>query len=209
MNIFAIDKDPWQAAMWLCDQHKGKMILESTQLICNAYHFTGQANLVKEIYRPAYAKHPSTTWVCLNAFNFAWLVRHLGALLDIYDTHGSDGSKTKYMRVRTILNSMMESDPPDLPVLKRKPMPPFLAFGSEDKEVNKKCKAIQAQFGTWNETLKVWESKTWENGVAAYRTYYNLKQFKNSKRPTWKNESMHPDWYVPIDICNLEETNNA
>ena len=36
MNIFALDNDPTAAARSLCD-HIGKMLLESAQLLCNAY----------------------------------------------------------------------------------------------------------------------------------------------------------------------------
>jgi hypothetical protein len=32
MNIFALDNDPTTAARYLCDQHLGKMLLESAQL---------------------------------------------------------------------------------------------------------------------------------------------------------------------------------
>ena len=37
MNIFALDKDPTQAARMMCDKHVVKMILESAQLLSTAH----------------------------------------------------------------------------------------------------------------------------------------------------------------------------
>ena len=37
MNIFAIDKDPIQSAMWMVDKHVVKMILETAQLLSTAH----------------------------------------------------------------------------------------------------------------------------------------------------------------------------
>ena len=36
MNIFILDNDIEQCARYHCDQHVGKMILESAQLLCTA-----------------------------------------------------------------------------------------------------------------------------------------------------------------------------
>lgn len=197
MNIFFLDKDPKLAAWWLCDKHATKMILETTQLISNAYHFTDQADLISDIYKVAYAKHPSSKWVIQNVHNFSWLITYLASLVDYYDNHLSDGSKKNYARVRTILNSILENDPPNLAHLgKNVATPPFLAFGSEDKELNKTYKKLQQQYGIWNEKLQVFESLTWENGVEAYRKYYRLKQFKNNKFPEWKKcPEKCPSWW--------------
>jgi hypothetical protein len=195
LNIFFIDQNPKTAANQLCDQHKYKMILESAQLLSNAYHFAGEGHKVENIYKPAYLKHPSTKWVRCSIQNFAWLALHLATLVDRYDAEG--GSKERYVRVRQILNSMVKDEPPTLANIGL--LPPFLAFGSEDKELNTRCKELQAQYGTFNEGLGVWESVSWENGVSAYRAYYCLKQFKNNKRPTWSSKVSCPVWYVPTN----------
>ena len=38
MNIFVLDLDPVKAAEYHCDKHVVKMILESSQLLCGAFH---------------------------------------------------------------------------------------------------------------------------------------------------------------------------
>jgi len=65
MNIFFLDRDPYKAALALCDKHVPKMLLESTQMLSTAV----QANAKKkfdDLYKPAYPKHPMTIWVGFN-----------------------------------------------------------------------------------------------------------------------------------------------
>jgi hypothetical protein len=204
MNIFCISDDPKLAAWWLCEKHATKMILETTQLISNVYHFTGQQERITDIYKKSYFNHPSSKWARQNTANFAWLLMHLGALVDNYDSHLSNGSKEKYLRVRHILDSILENEPPNLPRAEFS-QAPFLAFGSEDKKLDLHFKKLQSFYGIWNPKLEVWESKTWDNGVAAYRAYYCAKQFKNDKFPEWKKcLDKKPDWYSFKSILEFD-----
>ena len=43
MNIFVTDKDPVVAAQNLCDKHINKMIVESAQMLANAFSLERQA----------------------------------------------------------------------------------------------------------------------------------------------------------------------
>lgn len=80
MNIFLLDNDVEQCAKYHCDQHVGKMILESAQLLCTALNQKG----VTTPYRSTHIKHPCTLWTGESLDNFQWLVRLSYALNEEY-----------------------------------------------------------------------------------------------------------------------------
>jgi len=69
MNIFVLDEDPMTAAEYHCDKHTIKMILESTQLLSNAFW---KHNL-QGVYKQTHKNHPATLWTCKSLENFNWL----------------------------------------------------------------------------------------------------------------------------------------
>ena len=80
MNIFLLDTDIEQCAKYHCDQHIGKMILESAQLLCTALNQKGFSTP----YRSTHVKHPCMLWAGESFDNFQWLVRLSYALNDEY-----------------------------------------------------------------------------------------------------------------------------
>ena len=80
MNIFLLDNDVEQCAKFHCDQHVGKMILESAQLLCTALNEKG----ITTPYRSTHIRHPCTLWVGNSIDNFQWLVGLSIALNDEY-----------------------------------------------------------------------------------------------------------------------------
>jgi len=46
MNIFFLDRDPYKAALALCDKHVPKMLLESTQMLSTAVQANAKKNLM-------------------------------------------------------------------------------------------------------------------------------------------------------------------
>lgn len=67
MNIFYLDEDPIQAASYLCDIHVRKMIVESSQLLANAYSVE-QLKLAPvtqsgKVRKYSYYNHPCSIWV--------------------------------------------------------------------------------------------------------------------------------------------------
>jgi hypothetical protein len=70
MNIFILDNDIERCAQAHCDQHVGKMILESAQLLCTALNDKGFTTP----YRSTHVRHPCTLWVGESLDNFQWLV---------------------------------------------------------------------------------------------------------------------------------------
>jgi len=86
MNIFVLDNDPVVAAQNLCDQHTGKMLLESCQLLCNAH--------AEAPYKRTHYNHPCSVWARASLHNYLWLRKHALALADEYEqrfakVHGS------------------------------------------------------------------------------------------------------------------------
>ena len=103
MNIFAIDKDPIQSAMWMVDKHVVKMILETAQLLSTAHRIldgeqytdkTKTGRNVKRwrlpddretvLYSATHINHPSAVWCRANNNNYNWLYCHLLGLLAEY-----------------------------------------------------------------------------------------------------------------------------
>ena len=76
MNIFILDKDIETCARNHCDQHAGKMILKSTQILCTALNKRG----FETPYRSTHMNHPCVKWVEKSADNFRWLVQLAYAL---------------------------------------------------------------------------------------------------------------------------------
>lgn len=78
MNIFVLDEDPRQCAIWTCDKHVVKMVTETAQLLCSTYYFTGEQE--KSPYGLAYGNHPCAKWAREGLGNWIWL-RVLGLQL--------------------------------------------------------------------------------------------------------------------------------
>ena len=78
MNIFVLDKNPHVAAMYACDKHVVKMILESAQMLCSV-HPEGTAP-----YKRGFYNHPCTKWVRASSENYDWMIEHARALCTEY-----------------------------------------------------------------------------------------------------------------------------
>jgi Pyrimidine dimer DNA glycosylase len=88
MNIFVVDLDPLQAARDLCDEHVGKMLLESTQMLATAsILFGGPAPCRKdgEEYKICHPNHPCSKWVRASNGNWLWLAQHAVGLSDEFE----------------------------------------------------------------------------------------------------------------------------
>lgn len=107
MNIFLLDLDPIQAAIYHCNAHVVKMIVESAQMLSTAHRMldgtmtqalvttkTGLRRMRKSwsvsdardciLYKVAHPSHPSTKWTMLSAANYDWHYRLFIALCDEY-----------------------------------------------------------------------------------------------------------------------------
>ena len=73
MNIFYLHSDPVKAAKYQYNKHVVKMILESAQMLCTAYHLLDPCNSDDIPYKVAHKNHPSTIWVRYSAPHYLWL----------------------------------------------------------------------------------------------------------------------------------------
>ena len=85
MNIFRIDNDPEIATSMMIDRHVNKMIIESCQMLCNAFS-TEQlesAPLTASglVRKHSNLHHPCSKWVLSHLDNYMWLVKHTDALI--------------------------------------------------------------------------------------------------------------------------------
>lgn len=71
MNIFYLDHDIEKCARYHTDKHVVKMIVESTQILCTAYFFTGESNLSP--YKLTHKNHPCCIWARTSLSNWLWL----------------------------------------------------------------------------------------------------------------------------------------
>lgn len=71
MNVFWLDEDPLEASRCHHDDHCGKMILETAQLLAGALRQRGVA--VSGLYKDSHVNgHPCKTWVGASRSNAEW-----------------------------------------------------------------------------------------------------------------------------------------
>ena len=126
MNIFALSKDPDEAAIQMIDKHIIKMPTETCQMLhtniiymeyVQAYGKQPQLKDLKRFHKqtdsklmkPAMLNHPSTIWARQSIANFHWLYQHGLALCEEYTLrygkrHGSHDRIIIGMRRRDNIN---------------------------------------------------------------------------------------------------------
>jgi len=88
MNIFYLDHNPKTSALWMIDAHQSKMIVESVQMLANAYSLERLAkpdcprNQKGKPRTYGYRNHPCTIWSRESLSNFNWLLDHANYLYE-------------------------------------------------------------------------------------------------------------------------------
>lgn len=85
MNIFHLHNDPVKAAIWQCNKHITKMLLEHCQMLCTAYHLQG----IQAQYKPTHANHPTSVWIRSSYDNWLWTIEHAYATAKEYTSRYS------------------------------------------------------------------------------------------------------------------------
>lgn len=86
MNIFVLDKNPYEAARLHLDKHVVKMPLETAQIL---------STICGHPYRPTHKNHPCTVWARQSKGNYHWLVELGFALCKEYSLRYSKRHKCK------------------------------------------------------------------------------------------------------------------
>ena len=175
MNIFQIDKDPIQSAMWMVDKHVVKMILETAQLLSTAHRIldgtqytdkTKTGRNVKRwrlpdereqhLYSATHINHPSAVWCRASNNNYNWLYCHFLGLLAEY-TH-------RYGKVHKCdsMSEWLMRPPYNIRVFPLTPVTPAMPD----------------------------EYKVPHDSVASYRNYYRVAKARMHK---WTNREA-PEW---------------
>jgi len=180
MNIFYLSHDPKTCAVYHCDKHVVKMIIEYAQLlstahrICDGQEYTDLTANNRKIKRwrlsdereqrlmkASHINHPSNIWARANHLNYKWLYEMWCHLLDEY-THRY-GKVHACARLRDILAQAPEKIPVGLRETEPTPAMP------DD------CKIVN-------------------DSLASYHKYYNEKKTHFAR---WTKRSV-PEWYLTI-----------
>ena len=94
MNIFFLNSNPKKSAQMMHNKHVVKMILESAQMLCTAYHIKSDCRDVIP-YKKAYENHPMTKWVRESIGNLNWTIKHSLELCLIYKKWRNKEHKTE------------------------------------------------------------------------------------------------------------------
>ena len=158
MNVFYIASDPVEAGRMHCDQHVGKMLIETSQMMSTAHRMLNNNTYADTagLYRSTHANHPSCQWVRSSTLHYLWALRLACALSSEFRDRYGKSHKT------STLLSKLAHVPPKMPRDGFRPPP--------------QC------FGDANSDLMQPDT------VAAYRAYYRRKGFpkwSKSKTPEW------------------------
>jgi hypothetical protein len=166
MNIFVLDYDYNKAADYHADKHICKMIVETAQMLCTAYHILGEKHKINTIfqrcgkfYKKTHANHPCSIMVRDNINNFDWVLQLGLRLCFQYYIRFGDHSKN---HSTTPLLLEMESRRPYLP---NKPL--WFAQAMPEQYKN-------------------------HDTIIAYRNYYMAEKRHIAK---WKY-TQQPEWWI-------------
>lgn len=105
MNLFVLDRDPFRAASFLCDNHTVCMGKEAVQMLCTVEHqYNGphKAERLRKLdllglalYKPTHQNHPCVKWVGANHDNWWWATQHGLAIFAEYRVRYGRGHKSE------------------------------------------------------------------------------------------------------------------
>jgi len=109
MNIFILDIDPTYAAIYHCDRHVVKMILESAQILSTVANKYSGYQIGK--YKSTHVKHPCVLWASESLSNWRWL-KVLATELHKEYRHRYGNGKTH--KAYEVIQSLPEPAMPDI-----------------------------------------------------------------------------------------------
>jgi hypothetical protein len=186
MNIFALSRNPVEAAHQMIDKHIIKMPTETCQMLhtnilymqyvkehgeepqlkdLKAFHLATESELMK----PAMLNHPSTIWARQTYANWNWLYEHGLALCDeyTYRYEKKHGTLDRILECIPYFDVVFEHNFP-----KNRLQPVSIAMDDKYR--------IPNQMNVPN----------WEHVIESYRHYYlegkwRIAEWRNNRRPEW------------------------
>lgn len=173
MNLFILDECPIVSAMWQCDKHVPKMIVESGQMLSTAHRMLDGTmerrpsksgkTMVKYwklddnqneslFYKAVHMGHPCTVWTMESAANYDWHWQHFSALCQEYTFRYGKIHKTDRE-----LREVLESRPLNIPDGGLTPFKLAMKSNPECIALGDPVKAYQAFYQTKQDRFKmVW-----------------------------------------------------
>lgn len=181
MNIFVLDEKPKTAAIYHCDAHVNKMIVESAQMLSTAHRVLdgreerrpskSGKRMVQYwvhpthedvLYKAVHMKHPCTLWTMESLANYQWHYRLFNYLTLEYRWRYKKSNHKSF----ELLGGILLNPPSNIPDVG---LTPFrLAMGSNPECMNP------------------------DNPVESYRRFYETKQERFNMR--WTNRDV-PSWF--------------
>ena len=93
MNIFVLDLDPKQAAIYHGDKHVVKMILETAQMLSTAHRLADNCKF--GFYQITHKSHPCSKWVRSSSSNYHWALKLLASLCEEFEYRRGKKHKTE------------------------------------------------------------------------------------------------------------------
>ena len=189
MNIFALSKNPVEAAQQMLDKHVVKMPTETCQMLhtnqlyfmfketygvepslgdLKSFHTQNESNLMK----PAMLNHPSTIWARQSMHNTVWLIQHGLALCEEY-TYRYGKKHGSYRRILEVWDPYSTTE-----ASWRKATPVTIAMDDMYRLDEKE----------YSQRNPNWVG--WDFVIASYRHYYlegkwRFAEWKKNRRPDW------------------------
>ena len=187
MNIFLLSLNPYICALWHCDQHCIKMILEYAQVLSTAhrvldgklttektangrsikrYKFLSYDDRENLLYKSTHVNHPSAIWARESDANYRWLYNLFCCLCDEYTKRYKKVHKSD-----TKLREFLKNEPMYIDEGPLTPIPQAMPD----------------------------EYKVENDPILAYRIFY---VYSKSRFAEWKHTEI-PWWYKNYNICNV------
>ena len=184
MNIFILDESPAVSAMWQCDKHVPKMVVESAQMLSTAHRILDglvekrpsksgktmvkyyKLNDSREdvFYKAVHFAHPCTIWTMESVKNYEWHYQHFWTLCKEYTYRYNKIHKTE-----SVLLEALKKPPYNIPDVPQTPFKLAMKSNPECIALGDPIKAYQAFYQTKQERFKmVWtkrEKPEWFNYV--------------------------------------------
>jgi hypothetical protein len=156
MNIFLLALDPRLCAQMHCDKHVVKMILETCQLLCGAWHIIDPDHIWYEPhYKLSHKNHPCAIWTRSNANHYEYLCQ-LGIELCLEYTYRYGRQHKSENIIRELQNNI-----PPIPATPIVSWPQAMPdqYRSAESDIDSVIQAYRAYYFFEKQRMLCWEGK--------------------------------------------------